>query len=59
MDNEQPTSEYKNDFYELRYIPYFNGITRPNPQDSNLETCIHNMFLKTELENINSYKFIP
>ena len=58
MANDQTTREYKNDLYELGYITYFNGITRPNPQDSNLGTCIDNMFLKTELENRNSYKFI-
>ena len=50
MDNrDQTTTEYKNDLYELGYIHYFNGITRLNSQDSNLGTCIHNMFLKTEL----------
>ena len=56
MDNDHTTAEYKNDLYELGYIPYFNGITRPNPQNSNLGTCIDNMFLKIELGNINSYK---
>ena len=59
MENDQTTTEYKNDLYELGYIPYFNGITSLNLQDSNLGTCIKNMFLITELENINSYKFIP
>ena len=47
MDNNQTTIEYKNDLYKLGYIPYFNGITRPNPQDSNLGTCIWDMYLGT------------
>ena len=38
---------------------YLLFITRPNPQNSELGTCIDNMFLKTNFININPYKFIP
>ena len=46
--------EFLNNLLENEYSPYFTGISRPG--DNNSESCIDNIFIKSNTFETTSYK---
>lgn len=41
---------------EHEYMPYFQGITKPSINNPNIDTRIDNIFVKSSIPEVNSYK---
>ncbi len=54
LNSDIATNEYLNNLLDRGYIPYFNGVTRPNDLGG---TCIDNIFVKSNIEKIRSFTY--
>lgn len=52
MNSDDITNEFLSILLEREFLPYFNGVTRPNDSGG---TCIDNIFVKTHIETITSF----
>ena len=43
---------------EYGYRPYFTSVTRPNGKNSETSSCIDNMYAKSNLNCLQSFKYI-
>ena len=48
------TEDFLSNFLDRGYMPYFNGITRPNESGG---TCIDNFFIKSNFCNLISFTY--
>ena len=55
---DSSSEEYLNNYLESGFLPYFNKVTKPNVLDHSRGTCIDNIFVKTNLTNIKSIKYM-
>jgi hypothetical protein len=58
LEQNNIVEELLSNFLECNYLPYCKDITRPSLDNPNQDTCIDNVFIKSNMANINAGKYM-